>query len=93
MPHGHPASNLVAKQPKQVSLALTDSNHRLLENPYQLGLEKSIDRTCDRHQHWYAVDLAGELRLNAGIDHPNHDRLAAWGGEAKTNRGHPSNGE
>ena len=32
------ASNLVAKQPKQVSLALTESNHRLLDNPCQLGL-------------------------------------------------------
>ena len=33
-----PASNVVAKQPKQVSLALTGFNHRLLDNPCQLGL-------------------------------------------------------
>ena len=32
-PDGHPASPLVAQKPKQVSLALTDSNHRLLDNP------------------------------------------------------------
>ena len=34
----HPASNLVAKQPKRVFLALTESSHRLLDNPCQLGL-------------------------------------------------------